>query len=157
LKCVYGFFQRLPPSSTEYPLVKAHLYVNGDLKGELLLLVDTGAGITSLSYRDTLRLGLSNIVRRGPRRKVVGVSGTALERVLEGEIELQLFDENGSTLRVRLDRITLAERPQQRGRDFNLALQRPSILGWDALKNMVVTVDYSRKIVQLCLREEEAQ
>jgi hypothetical protein len=152
LVCVEGFFQSLV-SNIEYPFVRARLYVNGELKGELFLLVDTGAGITSLSYKDVVRLGLSNVVQRGPRRKVVGVSGTAHERVLEGNIELELFD-NTNTLRVQLSAMTLAEMPRQRDRDFNLALQRPSILGSDALRNMVVTVDYSKKVVRLCLCEE---
>ena len=143
MQCVNGFFQRLS-STTEYPLVKARLYIGGELKGELLLLVDTGAGITSLSYRDAVRLGFSNIVRRGPRRKVIGVSGTAQERVLEGEIELEFFDENNNVLRLMLDTITVAEKPRQHGKDFNLALQRPSILGWDALKNTVIVVDYGK-------------
>jgi len=86
-------------------------------------------------------------VRRGSRRKVVGVSGVAQERVLEGNIELELFD-NANTLRVQLNSIALAEMPRQRGRDFNLVLQRPSILGWDTLKDMTVIVDYSRRMVQ---------
>ena len=149
MECVNGFFQRLS-STTEYPLVKARLYIDGELKGELLLLVDTGAGATSISYRDALRLGLTNIVRRGPRRKVVGVSGTAQERVLAGTIELELFDES-NVLRLRLSSVTVAEKPRQHGKDFNLALQRPSILGWDALKNTVITVDYGKKLIQICL------
>lgn len=153
MTCINGFFQRLS-SPVEYPVVRARLYVNEELRGELLLLVDTGAGMTSLSYKDALRLGLYAAVRRGPRRKVVGVSGTAHERVLEGEIVLEIFDEEGNVVRVKLDRISLAEKPQQRGKDFNLALQRPSILGWDALRNMAIVVDYGRKTVQLCLHSE---
>ena len=156
MRCVSGFFQRLSPSHTEYPVVRARLYVNGELKGELLLLLDTGAGVTSLSYKDAVRLGLSGAARRGPRRKIVGVSGTAHERVLEGRIVLELFD-NADTLRVELNAVTLAEKPQQRGRDFNLALQRPSILGWDALRSMTIKIDYALGVVRLCRHEEAGE
>ena len=69
--CVKGFFKRLT-ARAEYPFVKARLYIDDNLKGEVFLLVDTGAGATSLSYRDALRLSLSAATRRGPRQKVIG-------------------------------------------------------------------------------------
>ncbi len=150
MKCVEGFFKRII-SETLYPFIECILVIEGEEKGSLELLVDTGAGTTSISYRDALRLNLTRLAHKKPRRKVIGATGVAPERIIEGNIILRLVGTRGDTIDVKINALSVAEPPRQRGPDYNLALQRPSVLGWDALKNLKVEIDYKNKTVRLCL------
>lgn len=149
MPCVNGVFKEIFPGSPLQPFVLARLFINDELKGDINFLIDTGADVVRISFKDVVKLGLENYARRKPKTKVLGVSGIGKEARYHGKIELELYDSEGNTLRIPLEYMDIALRPQ-RGPDFKQALQLPSLLGWNALKDLELRIDYKNGIIQLC-------
>ena len=152
MECIKASFKEevLPGGGrSRYPFVSAILYINNDELGIVDFLIDTGSGVTIISPRDSIRLGISRARTRTLR--IIGVAGTEAANVITGDIRLELLDEEQDRrLVVKLDRIAYRRLPKARGREYQQQLRIPSILGWDVLQKLVIKIDYIKNTIEVC-------
>ncbi|MEB3760249.1 MAG: retroviral-like aspartic protease family protein [Desulfurococcales archaeon] len=157
-QCLHGYFYKLRPDSPEYPFIEAKLYLNNEYKGKIAFLIDTGAGATLIVYKDALRLGISPR-STGKTIKIIGVSGSETAALLNTPIKLELLEshenkDNLSSITISLSSIQV-EKPREvkkrmRGSRISDIMTRPSLLGWDVLKDLSIIIDYPRKLIRIC-------
>jgi len=152
LKCIKASFKEdiLPGGArSKFPYVSVKVYINGEEYGIVDFLIDTGAGLTVISPKDSLRLGLSRA--RGRTVKVIGIAGAETANVITGNIRLELLDEESEKpLPVELDSITYRRMPRARGREYQQQLRIPSVLGWDVLRKLIIKMNFNNNIVEIC-------
>ncbi len=158
--CVHGLFKAFGSAGIEYPFVRARVYVEGELRGTVEFLVDTGAGASLLAYRDLLTLNIPPMLRGMPRRTAVGIGGAVPTVLLRKPVRLELLDAAGAgePIVIVLDGIDCedpdAVRGQMRSRSRrakSAVMAKPSLLGWDALRGLEVIISYiGEKRVLLC-------
>ena len=154
MPCIHGYFKKLHKGGPEYPFVKARIYVGGKEAGIIEFLVDTGGGITTISYGDALRLGIHNRVDHKRTITIVGAGGTERDFLLKSSVEIELIDSEdpNNVINIPLDPpgITVSARPKGREKAYISEMTRPSVLGWNTLKYSKITVDYTKRIIELC-------
>jgi len=157
--CVHGYFHKIGASSPEYPFVDAKLIIGDRYLGKVAFLIDTGAGATLIVYKDALRLGISTKTR-GKKIKIVGISGSEYAIALQEPVILELLDystktnNSGGILSISLDSLQIESstytRKLMRKESQSSLMTRPSLLGWDALRNLKIVIDYKNKLIILC-------
>lgn len=139
----------MPPA----PLVEALINFPEIGKRHVILLIDTGASVTTLLDGDAGRFGItmdyaSKHLKLASHR-VVGIGGTAETYVVKGA-ELRFATEEGVEVSETFDlHIVLHDPKTLSAEEFELILRLPSILGRDVINGYNLLFNASRGEVYL--------
>jgi len=135
------------------PLVEALINVPSIGERHVILLVDTGASVTTLLDGDAGRLGITidyarNRLKPAPHR-VVGIGGAAETYVMEG-VRLMLTSEEGMEVSETLNlHVALHDPRTLSNEERDLILRLPSILGRDVINRYCLHFNADRDEVYL--------
>ncbi len=156
MKCVRGFFKKPHVKGAEYPYVKAVLVANNEKVGLVEFLVDTGAGVTTLSYGDSLKTDLIKNVDKNKCIETLGIGGAEKACPPKQHPTIVLEDVENPDIRVVAPAddptFLIPQKPRLRGRAYYQGVARPSILGWNVLQYSKLTVDYIKQERGVMLR-----
>ena len=154
MDCVYGEFRELllpgSRSGARYPYIRARLIFRDKDYGLVSFLIDTGSGATLIGPSDALRLGIKGL--KGKPVKIVGIAAAEKDIRVNGHVVLELISSanNDTVLTVEFDGLSYRQLPRKHGKEFQEQLRIPSLLGWDALKQLTLFIDYKNNIVKIC-------
>ena len=146
------------PRGSEYPFVKAILIVGNQESGFVEFLVDTGAGVTTLSYGDSIKMDFINKVNKNKCINTLGVGGTERACPPKQHVSIALVDLIDPVKKILAPAdypvVLIPQRPKARGRTYSQEISRPSILGWNVLRYAKLLVDYVNKEVKICFESK---
>ena len=135
------------------PLVEALIDVPAIGERHIVLLIDTGASVTTLLDSDAGRFGITIDYARehlkSAPRKVVGIGGMAETYIIEG-VELTLTPEEGMEVSETLNLyVVLHDLGTLSDEERELILRLPSILGRDVINRYCLHFNADRDEVYL--------
>ncbi len=134
-----------------YPFICAIINIDGEKLGSVEFLIDTGSGVTVISAKDAMRIGINQI--KGKLISITGIAGGEKCPQIRKDIDIIFIDSEDQTniLAINTDKITYRLLPHKhRGKQFQEQFRVPSLLGWDIMSKLKITLDYANNTVELC-------